>query len=364
MTCATSLVYHDSYGRRGFTALRHTWNRYQLALAMLAESPLGRVVRRLDAPAATENDILQVHTPRYLDYVQQLDLNGIGKLDGSTPAWRGMYDRAERVVGGSLLAADIIAAGEHSHVFNPAGGQHHAHADRGGGFCVFNDVVAAVRRLQQHGYRRIAVLDVDGHHGDGTESLLLHEPILTISLHQFGERTYPGTGNWTELGRDSGLGHNLNLPLYRHTGDDAYLWMLHDIVGPILRAYRPEVLLVEYGTDGHAADPLLRLRLSTAAYAAIARWIHDLSHELCDGKLLMLGGGGYEPVHVVRCWLLMLAELSEVPQARIHPEVAQWLSEPAPLKDDAADGASCETSRRTAHHFATTGCWQPPYPAL
>lgn len=340
MSCATSMVYHESYGSRGFTALRHTWNRYQLALEMLAESSLGLRIPLLDAPAASENDLLRVHTPDYVDHVQRLDLAGNGKLDGSTPAWSGMYARAERVVGGSLLAADLVANGAVSHAFNPAGGQHHAHAGRGGGFCVFNDVVAAVRRFQEYGFDRIAVLDVDGHHGDGTESLLFQEPILTISLHQYGERTYPGSGGLGKFGAGSGLGYNFNLPLARNTGDAAYLSILRDIAGSVLRAYRPQVLIVEYGTDAHAADPLLRLRLSTAGYVSIARWIHDLSHELCDGRLLVVGGGGYEPVHVVRCWLLMLAELSDAPGCTVHQQSGQWLAEPPAEQDAAADAAS------------------------
>lgn len=367
MPCATAVVYHESYGRRGFTALRHTWNRYQHALAMLDQSPLRHHIPLLDAPAAGENEILRVHTPDYVDLVQRLDMAGTGKLDGSTPAWNGMYARAERVVGGSLLAADLIAAGTVDHVFNPAGGQHHAHAGRGGGFCVFNDVVAAVRRFQEHGFDRIVVLDVDGHHGDGTESLLLREPVLTISLHQYGERTYPGTGKRADIGEAAGLGYNLNLPLVRNTGDAAYLSILHQIAGPAIRAYRPQVLIVEYGTDAHWADPLLRLRLSTAAYASIARWVHDLSHELCGGRLLVVGGGGYEPEHVVRCWLLMLAELAGMPLDEVHPEVGKWLAEPAPSADLEAEARSIEAAAaawqlldglsRHARPNSANACW-------
>lgn len=340
MTCRTSITFHGSYARRGFAALRRTWNRYDLFLDMLSSSPLQRLVPLMEAPAATENDLLGVHAPEYIDLIQQLDLTSIGKLDGSTPAWQGMYARAERVVGGSLLAADMIASGHADHAFNPAGGQHHAHRDRGGGFCIFNDVVAAVRRFQRHGYHRIAVLDVDGHHGDGTESLLQDETILAISLHQFGERTYPGTGQLDHIGTAAGHGYTMNVPLARGVGDEAYLAILSGTIEPLLRAYRPQVMILEFGTDAHAADPLLRLRLSTAAYAWIARWIHDLAHELCGGRLLLVGGGGYEPHHVVRCWLLMLAQLTNVPADRIHPEVDQWLAEPAPAADSEATAAA------------------------
>lgn len=350
MSCATAMVYHESYGTRGFTSLRRTWNRYELALARLQHSPLRHHIPLVDAPPATENDILRVHTADYVDHVQRLDMAGSGKLDGSTPAWTGMYARAERVVGGSLLAADLIASGDVAHAFNPAGGQHHAHAGRGGGFCVFNDVVAAVRQFQERGFERIAVLDVDGHHGDGTETLLLHEKVLTVSLHQYGERTYPGTGSPTDIGEGEARGHNLNLPLARNTGDAAYLSILDEFAGPALRAYRPQVVIVEYGTDAHAVDPLLRLRLSTAAYASIARWVHDLSHELCSGRLLVVGGGGYEPEYVVRCWMLMLAELAGLPTDEAHADASSWLREPAAVRDVEADTVSLANSRLALQH--------------
>jgi acetoin utilization protein AcuC len=172
------------------------------------------------------------------------------------------------------------------------------------------------------------VVDLDGHHGDGTASLLSDEPLLTISTHQFGGRTYPGTGAAHDLGNGAGRGFTLNLPLAPGTGDRAYREMLTRVVEPLLRAYDPEVLVVEFGTDGHWADPLLKLRLSTAMYRWMAAWLHRLAHELCEGRLLILGGGGYEPEHVVRCWMVMLAELCGLPLQRVHPEVEEWLAEP------------------------------------
>jgi acetoin utilization protein AcuC len=340
MTCATRIVYDERFARRGFTALRRTWNRYDQFLAVLGASPLRRQIPFMPAPIATENEILEVHAARYLDLVQHMDLTGTGRLDGSTPAWCGMYERAERVVGASLLGADLVASGHAVHAFNPAGGQHHAHHDRGGGFCVFNDVVAAVRRFQRHGFRRIAVLDIDGHHGDGTESLLIGEEVLTVSLHQFGERTYPGTGAATDAGTGHGRGFTLNLPLRRGSGDAGFLGVLADTALPLVRAYGPEVLIVEFGTDGHAADPLLRLRVSTRAYLTAARMVHALAHEVCQGRLLVVGGGGYDPEHVVRCWMLMLGDLAGVGPATVHEAASDWLLEPAPPPEPGADNGS------------------------
>lgn len=345
MSGPVRIVYSDLYARRGFTSLRRTWNRYHLARHTFGQTPLPALIPVLPAPAATEADLLRVHDSSYVDYIQTLDLTGEGKLDASTPAWHGMYARAERVVGGTLLGADLIASGRALHVFNPAGGQHHAHADRGGGFCVFNDVVAAVRRFQDAGMRP-AVIDLDGHHGDGTQSLLEWESVPVLSLHQYGERTYPGTGAGEEIGMGTGRGYTLNLPLARGTGDEAYWSILQEIVAPSIRRYRPDVLIVQYGTDGHAADPLLKLRLSTALYARMAHWLHDLAHTITGGRLLIVGGGGYDPEHVVRCWMLLFAALAGLPQAHVHPDAASWLAETVPASDPNADAASLDGARR------------------
>jgi len=184
------------------------------------------------------------------------------------------------------------------------------------------------------------VVDLDGHHGDGTASLLAEEPILAISAHQFGGRTYPGTGAAHEVGEGAGTGFSLNLPLAAGTGDRAYREILTRAVEPLLRAYAPDVVVVEFGTDGHAADPLLKLRLSTAMYRWMASWLHRLAHELCEGRLLILGGGGYEPEHVVRCWMIMLAEMCGLPLQRVHPEAGDWLAEPPMPAVTGSDDAS------------------------
>jgi acetoin utilization protein AcuC len=345
VSCRTRIAYHDWYARRGFATVRASTSRYRLALDTLADSPLKTLIPLVESPAATENDLLRVHDVAFVDSVQRMDLEGAGRLDGSTPVWHGLYERAERVVGGSLLGADLIAAGYADHVFNPAGGQHHAHRDRAGGFCVFNDVVAAVRRFQDHGFERIAVVDVDGHHGDGTESLLWSESVLTVSLHQFGERTYPGTGPLEAIGQGQGLGFALNLPLARGVGDEAYQAALVETVEPVLRAYRPQVVILEFGTDGHAADPLLKLCLSTRLYRWIAHWIHSIAHEFCEDRLLVVGGGGYEPEHVVRCWMLMLAELAGVAAQDAHRDAVHWLHEPVPLPNPESELLALATSR-------------------
>src|SRR2546421_155732 len=156
------------------------------------------------------------------------------------------------------MMADLVGSGRLAHAFNPAGGLHHARRDRAAGFCPVNDIVLAVRRLQRrYGFLRPAVLDVDGHHGDGTQELLNDEPLLTISLHQYDGRFYPKSGRLDESGAGAGEGYHVNLPLPRGAGDGVYAAALEGVVGPILDAYRPDVLLLQYGVDAHALDPLV-----------------------------------------------------------------------------------------------------------
>jgi acetoin utilization protein AcuC len=185
---------------------------------------------------------------------------------------------------------------------------------------VFNDIVVAVRALQREfGLRRIAIVDVDGHHGDGTQAELYREPTLYISLHRYDGRFYPATGAAEEDGEGTGRGYTVNVPLPRRCGDGPYLYALRRLVPPLLRAYRPELIIVQYGVDGHYRDPLVRLALTTAAYAEIARLLHALAHELCAGRLLVVGGGGYNPEATARCWAILVATLTGEAPSPDHP---------------------------------------------
>lgn len=313
MTCQTALLYHEAYDGRGFARLPEAWARYRLArdLMQRLDLPLSRRCVR-PAPASL-SELLLAHDPGYLALVEQMDRLGHGFLDqGATPAYRGLFDRARVSVGATLLGARLVASGTVTHAFNPSGGLHHARWDRAAGFCVFNDLVIAVRALQrEYGYRRIAIVDCDGHHGDGTQALLESEPVLVVSLHRYDPGFYPGSGHWTEQGRGPGYGHILNVPLPRRTGDAHYLTVFETIVVPAVRRYRPEFLIVDLGADVHWADPLVRLGLTTAGYVRLAHRLHDLAHDLCAGRLLVVGGGGYAPEAVARCWALAGAVLCD-----------------------------------------------------
>jgi acetoin utilization protein AcuC len=322
----TVLTYHSLYDGRGFSSVRRSWGRYRAARELFGALGLFEVVEVVQPPPARPAELLAVHPAPYVEFVRRRDAEGTGFLDRrDTPAWHGVFDRALAAVGGTLEGARLIGSGRASHVFNPGGGLHHAHRERTAGFCIFNDIALAVHCLQQEfGFSRVAVVDVDGHHGDGTQELLYDQPVLKLSLHQYDGRFFPGTGAVDEVGWGHGYGYSVNLGLPRHTGDAHYRRAFRAVVPDALRAYRPQVIVLNFGVDGHFGDPLVRLSLSTSTYREVAATVHQLAHELADGRLLICGSGGYHPLHAARCWATLLATITGhlpdgVPPPSLHP---------------------------------------------
>lgn len=343
-----AFIYHERYGGRGLAhhRLARSWERYRatLEVAQALELPM-RVFRQ--SPAA-DKFLQLVHSQAYIDWVRRMDLRAEGFLDhGDTPAYRGIFRRAAIAVGGTLLGARLVADGDAGVAFNPGGGLHHAQSERTSGFCVFNDLVIATRWLMQaRGVRRPLILDFDGHHGDGTQVLLYEEPILTVSLHQYDGRFYPGTGSLNETGWGPGQGYCLNVPLPRRTGTAVYLRALDELILPVVRAYGPDFIIVQLGADAHFADRLVSLRLTTQAYAGIAERLLGLAAEFTGGRLLICGGGGYTPEAVARCWGIVLATLTGCPEraAGLHDAPADV--PPGRPESDAAALATLETAQR------------------
>src|SRR2546427_4428658 len=307
---AVGLAWHDRYLGRGFVPRRASWSRYALALRSFDDAGFfHQGLAPFVAPEASEDELVTVHAPSYLAFLRDLDARGEGLVDGrQTPAYTGMLFRASVAVGGTLLASRLVGSGRVAHAFNPAGGLHHAHPDRASGFCILNDIAIAVRALQRDGVRRIAVLDVDAHHGDGTQAIFWNEDVLVVSIHEHGGRFFPGTGTADETGAGAGDGYTLNLPLARGDGDAAFLPALDAGLARV-RSHRPEILLVQFGTDSHVSDPFSHLRLSDAAFVVAAERAHALAHEVCGGALVLLGGGGYMPEAVASGWTEALASL-------------------------------------------------------
>ena len=229
---------------------------------------------------------------------------GVGTPD--VPAFHGMHEAAALVAGGSLGAVERILAGEAAHAFSPAGGLHHAMRTRAAGFCIYNDVALAVARARDAGHR-VLYVDLDVHHGDGTQALFWHDPaVLTFSVHETGRHLFPGTGMIDETGADEAPGTAVNVPLDEGSGDESW-WPAVELVLPALaEAFRPTFIISQHGCDSHALDPLAHLRVTTASYERACHLVDGLAHRYGQGRWLATGGGGYDAYHVVpRSWAIV-----------------------------------------------------------
>jgi len=262
---------------------------------------------------ASEEEILLFHEKEYVRLVQKCSDKGSGLLDaGDTPALKGCFEATSLVVGASLEACDKIMTGKFAHAFNPSGGLHHAHPERASGFCIFNDPAVSINYLRKkYNVKRLLYLDIDAHHGDGVMYGFYSDPsLLDIDFHESGKYLFPGTGFPDEVGKSEAKGLKLNVPLLPGTGDEAYLRAFHKLTPEIVRKFRPQIILVQCGADGHADDRLAHLRLTTNMYEGVVSEMHKLAHELCEGRLLLFGGGGYTLANVPRVWTVAFATLA------------------------------------------------------
>ena len=276
---------------------------------------------------ASDEEVKLFHTPEYVDIVRKLSKVGHGLLDyGDTPAFKGVYEASATVVGASLDAVDAVMNGQADHGINISGGLHHAHEDKASGFCVFNDPAVSIAYLKsKYHLQRIMYLDIDAHHGDGVMFGFYADPgVLDVDFHEDGRYLFPGTGFPFESGEKEGEGFKVNVPVLPQTGDEPYLTGFKEIVPSLVRAYRPEFILVQCGADSHTDDLLAHLQLTTRTYEEIITTMHKLAHEVASGRLVAFGGGGYNPINVARCWTVVAASLGEVDLTNDVP--AEWKS--------------------------------------
>jgi len=218
---------------------------------------------------------------------------------GDNPAYPGMYELSALVVGATLKAAALVASGEVDVAFNCAGGLHHAAPDHASGFCIFNDVVIAIKSLLEKGLR-VAYIDIDAHHGDGVQYAFYDtDRVLTISLHESGRYLFPGTGDVSETGVGAGAGYSVNVPLAPYTDDEVFLHAFDEVVEPLVNAFYPDILVTQLGCDTHYHDLLTQLSLTAEGYAGAIRRMRGLAR-----KWVAVGGGGYEASVVARLWTL------------------------------------------------------------
>jgi len=284
-------------------------------LAASGAAPAAGVLRAVPAPMASADQLATVHDPRLIEAVMAAGADptrasadfGLGTEDN--PAFAGMHEAASHVVGASLEAFRQVWSGESLHSANITGGLHHAMPDRASGFCVYNDVAVGIQWLLDQGAERVAYVDVDVHHGDGVERIFYDDPrVLTISLHESGRFLFPGTGECRDSGGPDAQGSAVNVPLPPGTGDGGWLRAFHAVVPALLREFAPDVLVTQHGCDSHADDPLAHLMLSVDGQRSTYLTLHELAHEVADGRWVVTGGGGYALVEVVpRAWSHLLA---------------------------------------------------------
>jgi acetoin utilization protein AcuC len=262
--------------------------------------------------AATEDDLLLFHTPEYVSLVRESSRLGEGFLDhADTPSFKGVYEVSLFPVGSTLDGLRLVLEGKVDHFFNPVGGLHHAREGTAGGFCVFNDAAIAIQRaLSLPEFKRVAYVDIDAHHGDGVFYGFESDPRAVIGdIHEDGRFLYPGTGRATETGKGAAEGTKLNTPLPPGAGDADFI-LAFDRIEEFIRGFGPDLILLQCGADGLSGDPLTHLEYSSAAHAYASSKLHSLAHEVCDGRILAMGGGGYDPVNVRDAWSEVVNELS------------------------------------------------------
>jgi acetoin utilization protein AcuC len=291
------------------------------------------VLDRLEVvpPPEIDLDALRtVHTDDYIEAVRRgLDdaRYGLGTTDN--PVFPGMHEVSARVAMATLSAAQAVWGGDAVRATNVSGGLHHAMPARTSGFCVYNDLALAITWLLDAGCERIAYVDVDVHHGDGVQTIFYDDPrVMTVSLHETPTYLFPGTGFPTETGGRGAEGSAVNIALPPGTDDAGWLRAFHAIVPTVIRAHRPSILVTQHGCDSHSHDPLADLNLSLdgqrASYLALA----EFADELCDGRWVSTGGGGYSLFDVVpRAWTHLLAIVSGQPLPPSTPIPQAWRDE-------------------------------------
>jgi acetoin utilization protein AcuC len=374
MSGEAALVHDLSLEAYGFGA-DHPFNPLRIRLTLELCEALGLLEGYpfVVSEPATEEDLTTVHSLTYVRMVEKAgrgegepwDLMQCGLGTGDNPIFPDMHQACARVVGAVLEACRLVVRGEAAHAMCISGGLHHALRSRASGFCVYNDAGVAIARLKKENPGiRIAYVDTDAHHGDGVQWMFYDDPeVLTISMHESGRYLFPGSGGIEERGRDGGLGYSVNVPLEPYTEDSSWISCFETIVPEVLRAFEPDLIISQNGCDGHALDPLTHLAATTHLYEHVPKRIHELAHELCDGRWVATGGGGYDIWRVVpRAWTALWAAVSHQELPEKMPE--DWLAVrgaqspvklPPLMRDDPADYPStAHTSEITARNRRTT----------
>lgn len=282
-------------------------------LKLLDMSDISQHLLRVSPYPAPMEAMAEYHPVEYVERIREIAARGGGDAGLGAPVGPDSYIVALLAAGGAMVGVDTViteAAPRAYALVRPPG--HHALSEHGMGFCIFNNIVIAARHAQRtHGLRKVMILDWDVHHGNGTQDAFYNDPtVLFISIHQEG--LFPeASGTIEQTGEGEGVGTTVNIPLPAGSGDAAYLAAVEEIVVPIARSYRPEMILISAGQDASASDPLGRMSVTTEGYRRMTTAIMALASEVCNGRVVAVQEGGYSEIYAPYCTLAIIEALTE-----------------------------------------------------
>jgi acetoin utilization deacetylase AcuC-like enzyme len=291
------IIWHELFSKH-LAGYNHVESpaRVEAILERIKKSPVASSLSFIEAEPAKIEWLERVHDPKYVEHILALEIDEPVVLDwGDTVATRATPEAALHAAGAGVQAARLVLDGKISSAFccvRPPG--HHAERSRAMGFCIFNNIaVAAAHLVEGEGLERVAIVDWDVHHGNGTESMFIEDDrVLYISLHQYPH--YPGTGSADTIGTGKGRGYTINLPMAAGAGDREYLAAFRDRIIPALDEFRPEFILVSAGFDAHEDDPLSGMVLTTSAFSTMTTLLKASAEKHCKGRIVSLLEGGYD----------------------------------------------------------------------
>jgi len=304
---------------------------------LIEVSGLGKQLHWCGAEAASEEDIRRIHPASYLARFKALSDAGGGPFGCEAVVGPGSYEIARLSAGLTLAAVESVLRGEFDCAYalsRPPG--HHCLPDKAMGFCFLANIAIAIEAAKaRHGLGKVAVVDWDVHHGNGTQHIFeARNDVLTISLHQ--EHCFPpGYSGFADRGMSQGLGYNLNIPLPAGSGHDAYLLAMERLVLPALQRFQPELIVVACGFDANAVDPLARMQLHSDSFRAMTGMLCECARQYCQGRIVMSHEGGYAESYVPFCGLAVLEELAGV-RTEVADPVLDFIQKQQPGQAHAA----------------------------
>ncbi len=288
------LVYDPVYLKHDTGQHVENAGRLEAIISHLDQTGLSRQLTPVEPRAASAEELSAVHDKQYISHIGDVAQRGGGWLDADTVMSAESYEAAVYAAGGAITATEAVITGQVASAFallRPPG--HHATSRRAMGFCLFNNVAVATEyALAKHNLERVAIIDFDVHHGNGTQDIFYDNPrVLYVSTHEYP--FYPGTGDIEETGRGAARGTKVNIPLPADCGDDEYLHVFEEIISPVVERFKPQLIMVSAGYDPHWADGLALMQVTTTGFAQMVKIIRGLAEELCHGHIVICLEGGY-----------------------------------------------------------------------